>query len=378
MKICFISSNYQFFTGNATGGAERQILKVSEYLAKRNHEIYVILLGYSNGEFTKNGVSYLSGWKHTHGLRFARYFTYRLPNLKRVLNELNADVYYTRGPSLITPSVVKLSTKNKSLSVIGLASDDNLDFRSGKIMIGSPNPSVNKSFGTFAFHYFKNYALREADLIIAQNNYQAMECKKNALRYRVISNIVELPAAKILNVCEDVEVAFIANTAGSSRGMKGINKFLDLVGKLPHIRFIAIGKHDKKLHENNDVRSYLNLQWLGALTHEETLKNIARSKIVVNLSLYEGFSNVILEAWSLGKPVVSLHVNPNGLFDDGKLGYCAAGDIGLMASITAELLSSQEKRKSIGACCRDYIISEHSPEKICDQYEDAFSSNKMM
>ena len=64
-----------------------------------------------------------------------------------------------------------------------------------------------------------------------------------------------------------------------------------------------------------------NITYLGRLSHNETLKNVAASHVLILPSYHEGMANVILEAHALGRPVLTTNVA--GCIDaieDGKTG----------------------------------------------------------
>ena len=123
---------------------------------------------------------------------------------------------------------------------------------------------------------------------------------------------------------------------------------------------------------------------LGQLEYEATQGLIARSRLVLNTSSVEGFSNVMLEGWALGKPAVTLAVNPSGLLADGRwpspdiqgrrfkgaLGACASGDIGLLSRLIGTALGDEAALLEVGRLCRAYVTEAHGADAVCARYED--------
>ena len=53
------------------------------------------------------------------------------------------------------------------------------------------------------------------------------------------------------------------------------------------------------------------LNYIGSLTNSEVQDWISKSKLLINTSDAEGFSNTYIEAWANGVPVISHGVDPD-------------------------------------------------------------------
>jgi glycosyltransferase involved in cell wall biosynthesis len=68
-------------------------------------------------------------------------------------------------------------------------------------------------------------------------------------------------------------------------------------------------------------------QWLGELSHEETLAHLSRSHLMVISSLMEGGAHVVSEAISAGVPVIASDIPGNrGLLGEDYPGYYSVGN----------------------------------------------------
>ena len=153
---------------------------------------------------------------------------------------------------------------------------------------------------------------------------------------------------------------------------KGVDKLAGLVALLADVHFTVVGAlTDPELAGPlRELQNRPNVRWLSGLSHERTLDEMSRSRILINTSISEGFAHTIIEAWSLGKPVITYNVNPNGLLSgDSGLGECANGNLGLMATAIRAHLDDPVRRMLIGKRARKYVESIHSPDRVCDSFE---------
>lgn len=75
-------------------------------------------------------------------------------------------------------------------------------------------------------------------------------------------------------------------------------------------------------------------RWLGELTHEETLRTIAASQLLVLTSLMEGGANAVTEAIACGTPVISSYMAGSiGLLGEDYPGFFAVGDTRALADL---------------------------------------------
>ena len=74
--------------------------------------------------------------------------------------------------------------------------------------------------------------------------------------------------------------------------------------------------------------------WLGEMSHIETLKLLAQSRLMVISSRMEGGAHVVSEAIALGIPVIASDIPGNrGLLGEDYLGYYPVGDEGALATL---------------------------------------------
>jgi glycosyltransferase involved in cell wall biosynthesis len=378
MKICLVGHTASALRGAGSGGAEKQIALLARHLARRGNDVTFVVTGDSGGDGVVEGVRILSGWQANRGVRKIRFLTYRLPNLKQVLKDVAADAYYIMGISYYTLPVAAIARGRGGLSLFGMANDRDFEASSGRAYFAVGGPILSSIVGPLAHYYFRQRVLPYIDWIIVQNEDQASRCQKLCLPSRTIPAMVDPPPDELLGLPEEVDLVWIGNVLNDTRRSKGVPELTSLVKLLPRVRFEIIGELSAHRIQPliKDLRERYNVRLTGSLSYFETLKRIARSRLVINTSPVEGFSNVMLEAWALGKPVISLSVNPNSLLHSDGLGYCAEGDLRAMAQGIQELLVMETDRHLIGERCQSYVGAMHAPDQICAQFEEIIGEFK--
>jgi putative glycosyltransferase (TIGR04348 family) len=80
------------------------------------------------------------------------------------------------------------------------------------------------------------------------------------------------------------------------------------------------------------MREQPRYRWLGALSHEATLRHIQRAHLLVHPSAMEGGAHVVMEAVRSGTPVLASKISGNvGMLGAEYRGYFAPGDAGGLA-----------------------------------------------
>jgi glycosyltransferase involved in cell wall biosynthesis len=324
------------------------------------------------GPCVVDGVTVIPAWDPHRGARFVRAVTYRYPCLYRVLRAQGADVYYSRGAGFYTSFVVRAARDEGAVSMLALASDRDLhpSARSALFAVGGSRWSPVVAWA--AYVVYRYWALPAASLVAVQNREQAEACHRLGLRHVPLPNIVLSPPEDLAAITPDRDVMWAGNVREGRRS-KGLDELAELARLLGDIGFTVVGNLSGESHRRAiDALGRLpNVRLTGPLAHDETQREIAAHRIVINTSPSEGFSNVMLEGWALGRPTVTLSVNPSGLLTHGRLGVCAGGDLQRLAAGIRGLLADPETCGAIGARARDYIRAVHAPERVCAAFERA-------
>jgi glycosyltransferase involved in cell wall biosynthesis len=112
------------------------------------------------------------------------------------------------------------------------------------------------------------------------------------------------------------------------------------------------------------MASLKNVRYMGPLNHQDVTRILARSRVLANTSAWEGFPNTMLEAWSLGVPVVSLLANPGGVISRERLGL-VSGIQNQMASDISRLVEERSLNLEMGENGLKYVRKVHSLDAVC-------------
>jgi glycosyltransferase involved in cell wall biosynthesis len=108
----------------------------------------------------------------------------------------------------------------------------------------------------------------------------------------------------------------------------------------------------------------------GYIRAEDRAEILAAADVVALPSRLDCFGIVVLEAWLLGKPVVGCWSGAMAeMIVDGRNGFLAGfGDAPTLADRLARLLGDPAARASMGACGRDYVLSERTWGMVTDRF----------
>jgi glycosyltransferase involved in cell wall biosynthesis len=140
---------------------------------------------------------------------------------------------------------------------------------------------------------------------------------------------------------------------------------------MTHVRFVLVGALMATPHERQwakalmaSIKATPNLEYVGQKSQEEVNVLLARAHVFVNTSQDEGFANTFIQAWMREVPVVSLHVNPDDVFDRERVGIHAAGSEERLYQAVRRLISDRQLRSEHAACARIYAQKRHSVRNV--------------
>lgn len=306
-----------------TGGAELQAHLIAEELIKRGWKIEVVTIGTKNDDdlrkskYFNSDISYYYYKKHKFA--FVDWFFVFFALLKT-----KSDVYYQRTIAVntgVTAFYCKLFSK-KMLFAIAHDDDVKKDFYKrtfSEINLSGFHKKVVKWLDWRFLNFWNAYGLKKSGGIIAQTNFQKEQLESNyGLNSILIRNSYD-PAVENTSSAKENIVLWV----GNMRTFKRAELFPEIVSKIenPAWKFVMIGRTYPQVEEKIASFSRDNFYYLGHLPYNETEDYFRKAKVLVSTSTAEGFSNTFIHAWLNETLIVSLNVNPDGLFDNAEIGY---------------------------------------------------------
>lgn len=209
---------------------------------------------------------------------------------------------------------------------------------------------------------------------------------KAAIAERVPGSGVDYNKFKPLILKEKDAETFIFLFIGRLIKDKGIFEYINaarcIKKKFPHTIFNVIGPFwTQNLRTNTITPSQLQ-HWIeeGVIDYlgekKDVRKFIAEADCIVLPSYREGTSNILLEAASMEKPVIT--TNTTGckeIVEDGITGLLCnvKDDIDLAKKMEKMLIFTDEQRNSMGKKARQKIIKEYDKQIVIDAYLNAIS-----
>ena len=156
---------------------------------------------------------------------------------------------------------------------------------------------------------FERNALKWADAITviskeAQEYYTKLGFKTTQIPNAI--NLKNLPQDKDRRF--EKQIIFVGRLSKE----KGIETIIEVSKKLSNdinLLIVGSGPESEKIKKLSETRD--NIHYLGYLTHENSIKLIRGSDILIQPSLHEGISTAILEAMARKIPVIATNVGGN-------------------------------------------------------------------
>lgn len=373
LNICLVAHfSYGAITGGnqgSIGGVERQTSLMAKWLVSKGHK--VSLLTWSEGpdkDEIIDGVRVIKICRIDSGLPGVRFFHPRWTGLISAMKRADADVYYQNCGEYITGQVAMWCKRNNKKFLYSLANDSDADVKL----------PVMK---TYRERILYRYGLLNSDYILSQTKKQMRSLKEG---FNLDSEIMPMPCPgpnndeyqKLIFNKDKPSILWAARLHESKR----LELFLEVAKDLPEYEFIVAGNPPREdayfQGLLNTMNALPNLTYLGMVARKDMPDLYRSSTVFCCSSIYEGFPNTFLEAWSQGLPIVSTF-DPDYLIRDKELGFEAVTKDDLVRGIK-KLCSDQTLWQQHSDNSREYYQQNHSVDQVMERFEAIFTdlSNK--
>ncbi|WP_172805286.1 glycosyltransferase family 4 protein [Aquiflexum balticum] len=346
--------------GNPKGGSNVETLVWMKAFFRLGNEVF--LAQYENdGRKIKenyNWITTVPTYNFTKYKKFLVWYSYRFPKLFKVLSKNRFDYVFSSNPTWQIFYLCLICKLTGAKHIMRIANDKNVDF------------NLDKSIKPLEKLYIRlGYKL--SDFIVAQNEFQFQKLKENYPNKKIskIYNpiVIEKEYLKIKEIDEGSYIAWVANF----RYQKNLKLLFEISSQNPKLFFKVAGQ--SLSYSDPETEEYLirlkgltNVEFMGAISQDEILKFLSKSKYLLSTSRYEGFSNTFLEAMIVGTPIITTYnVNPDGIIDEHQLGilYKDPKDFKLIINDI-----NNEKYKIMSKNCIEYVLSHHDYLKLGKEF----------
>lgn len=340
-----------------TGGAEIQIFYLINACKQQNWEIHFIFEEKETEIKNKENV-FLHPLQKLKNYKFCGkgWFLYKKQIIKE-LDKIKPDTIYTRIGSSWIGIATRYARKQGIKHVHALASDNSVT----RSLFRSPFYPLFSQIET----YYINFGLKDADVIVAQNEFQRQMLRerfgKDSILVNQMTPFADEESIKKNN--QKVKIIWVANFKELKRPEIFIQLAQNLKTYSDRIEMYMCGrttsKYDCLMQELKQL-NYIN--YLGSLSQTEVFDLMNTAHILVNTSRYEGFSNTFVQAWMRKVVVVSMNSNPNEILTRQRIGFLAP-DITSLTAIVGNLIENSEYIRELGEKSRQYAIENHDLNK---------------
>ena len=330
----------------APGGAELQTFQIASEL-KNTHDIFFISIDDRNKKESilhENGFTiYLLPKKNLTRKIFKHNEFMYFSAVKRILAEIKPNIIYQRCANYFTWIAHKLQPVYKYRFIYHCANDLEVSALPQNISL--------RGFFNLIEKIIIRRSWRTADCIYVQNDYQYAGFKSlfPESNIKLIYNFSYPPRIDVVKKYEELRVVWVANI----KPVKNPQAFLRIAKACSHlsqVKFIMIGKageEDLMNEINSLMESQPNFEYVGYKDNGYINNLLQSAHLLVNTSYKEGFSNVFVQSWFRGVPVLSLYSDPDHIISKNGLGLIANGNEDRIVDFIIQYASTNEYRTEL-------------------------------
>jgi len=366
--ICFVVGHVHYHLG----GAEVQAIRIARELLQRGYEV-CYLNNFVRDRDSFPEIEMIDGIEVYNYRCYERFRLFDFFKIRRLVNRINADVYYLRACPFNEGFVTYLAKRQGAKVVWQCASGRSLIkfyktknlFRSGKVLSILANIS-----NTICHDFLRLYAMYNAGSLIAQNEENRSTLRNRFNRESVlIHKGIRVDEFQLQKDETELNVLYLRSFRTFSR----YELFLEVARRFKdckHINFAMAGKLYESKQKLLDAIQRSGATYLGLLENNIALKTLETTHILIDtIEEPEGLTahnTAFLEAWSRNVAVLSFGSNPDNVFEKHNVGYFVKSVDDCVEKIKY-LDRHRNVLRKIGSDARDYVLNNHSLDSEVDQ-----------
>lgn len=351
MKLLFLSGNAHLIldetSTRTSGGAELQVALLAREFARRGHD--VILAG---GDIGQPDHGMLQGVRTRNAGKFHTgnlpAMVAAVPRVARVLREEHPDWVIVMGWTawLFVLWVLRPFIGYRLDFTCALDSEINGTYRREHPIFGA----------------LFEFAMRRCDARHAITQDQK-KCFSNRGMDCTLYRYLVFPRKKpFVGGGKTVDFLWVSRC----QTIKQPHLFLEMARSLPDASFEMICPAENRVlweEVAGLAAGCPNLRFIESVPYHQVQDHYDRARIFVNTSEWEGWPNSFIQA-GLGKAaLLSLNVNPDGLFQKYHLGYVSDGDPQKFLQHAREMISDPQALERMQNACARFVEEMHDTEK---------------
>lgn len=341
---------------HGSGGAERQIILLSNQLAQRGHEVALCVLNEYNSPYSiseKVNIIDLTNEEGKGRLRILR----RYWAFKKTVEKYKPDI------------IVNYNLQS-AYFCLGISKKAR-----GKVVYSERGDPYDKEYSGL-LGKVRDLTVARMDGLVFQSE-GARDFFSDAVGNKsiVIHNSVNVPQEKYpILVAREKRIVNVGRLHPQKNQRLLINAFAKITAAFPEYILDIYG--DGALHE--ELQNQINMLGLKERVRLNTSRKdlfdcIYKASLFVLTSDYEGMPNALMEAMALGLPCISTDCRPGGaktLIEQGVNGYVVpCGDANVLAEKMEYMLSHPEQSAQMALEARHIQIT-HSDKEIFQKWNN--------
>lgn len=370
MKILYL------ITKSEAGGAQTHVADLCNYFKNKNYEITVMSSGdgWLKKECDKIGVKFVEN-KYFSNKPCPRRLFNAIKEIRKYANEFHPDIVHCHSSS--AGILGRLAIKGKIRTIY---TAHGWGFNIGM-----------KPWVKYPVLLLEKFCARYTDIYICVAEFVKQLGLKYRLapenKFKIVYNGVSLNS--IVDKSKIINLAYRQADQKSKIGLVFLGRLaepkkpeltIEAISLLPeevkqNVKFTIIGDGPKKnMLEKIAQDKGVQVTFTGALTKEQSIKQLGQSDVFVFISSWEGFPYTILEAMSCGLPVIASNVGGIKEAINLENGILIKNEIGQIREAVLKLVNDKELRLKLGEQGRKNAEQKFSLEQMLNEIENIYNS----